>query len=38
MIAERLFQVATGTSGEAARAAIFWLKCRAGWSAPREDA
>ncbi len=32
-VAERLFKIATiGTGRQAVTAAIFWLKCRAGWS------
>ena len=30
-IAESLFQKAIGTSAQSVTAAIFWLKCRAGW-------
>ncbi len=31
-VAGNLFKIATGTGREAVTAAIFWLKCRAGWS------
>jgi hypothetical protein len=31
-VAERLFQIATGSGREAVTACIFWLKVRAGWS------
>lgn len=31
-VAENLYKIATGTGREAITAAIFWLKCRAGWS------
>lgn len=31
-VAQNLFKIATGTGREAVTAAIFWLKCRAGWS------
>jgi hypothetical protein len=30
-VAESLFQKAIGTSAQSVTAAIFWLKCRAGW-------
>ena len=31
-VAANLFRIATGEGREAITAAIFWLKCRAGWS------
>lgn len=31
-VAQNLFRIATGEGREAVVAAIFWLKCRAGWS------
>ena len=31
-IAANLFRIASGTGPKAVTAAIFWLKCRAGWS------
>lgn len=31
MVAQSLFKKATGTGPQSVTAAIFWLKCRAGW-------
>jgi hypothetical protein len=39
-VAANLYRMATGTGREAAICAIFWLKCRCGWSefaVPRES-
>lgn len=33
-VAQNLFQIATSKSAGAVTAAIFWLKCRAGWKEP----
>jgi hypothetical protein len=31
-VAQNLFGIATGSGREAVTAAVFWLRCRAGWS------
>lgn len=31
-VARNLYRMATGTGREAAACAMFWMKCRAGWS------
>lgn len=35
-VAQNLFQIATGTGRDSVTAAIFYLKCRAGWKPPAD--
>lgn len=37
MVARSLYNKATGNHANAVTAAIFWLKCRAGWKEPTQD-
>ncbi len=37
-VAGNLFNIATGTTPQAVTAAIFWLKCQAGWKDKGKDA
>jgi len=37
-VAQNLYQIATGTGRDSVTAAIFYLKCRAGWKPPAEVA
>ena len=37
-MANRLFDIATGNTPQSVTAAIFWLKCQAGWKDTGKDA